>query len=232
MKKLFLICLLMTLCVLNTTAEQDAKEYKSFVKNDYRVFYCSHQGICVIVDPTAGGLFEPHITIINNSGREFVFEPKQIKAFAYAAPNNNNKGTRYRVERYIERGGDVSKLEQDQLDIFSPEKYMRKSDNAQWWGNLFAESIVAGVEAIGPQDAQTRYFNQARREDRMAEANDERQQEFKRISEGYWRANTIFDHSEHKGFIAIKPVKSSYLILDIPIENETFHFVIDNKKQY
>lgn len=222
----------MTLCVLNTIAEQDAKEYKSFVKNDYRVFYCSHQGICVIVDPTAGGLFEPHITIINNSGREFVFEPKQIKAFAYAAPNNNNKGTRYRVERYIERGGDVSKLEQDQLDIFSPEKYMRKSDNAQWWGNLFAESIVAGVEAIGPQDAQTRYFNQARREDRMAEANDERQQEFKRISEGYWRANTIFDHSEHEGFIAIKPVKSSYLILDIPIENETFHFVIDNKKQY
>ena len=82
------------------------------------------------------------------------------------------------------------------------------------------------------QDAQTRYFNQARREDRMAEANDERQQEFKRISEGYWRANTIFDLSEHEGFIAIKPVKSSYLILDIPIENETFHFVIDNKKQY
>jgi len=229
MKKV-ITCLLMTFCCINIFAEQDAKDYKTFVKDDHHVYYCSYHGICVIVDPTAGGLFEPHITIINNSGHDFVFEPKMIKAFAYAAPYNTSKDTRYRVDMYLERGGDASKLEQDELTIYSPEKYMKKSNRAHWWGNLLAETVIAGVEAIGPQDAQTRYFNQERREDRMKEADTERQQEMKRISEGYWRANTIFNHSEHNGFIAIKPIKSSYLILDIPIENENFHFVIDNKK--
>jgi len=232
MKKLLSLCLLMSFCVLNVMAEKDQKEYKTFVKNDYHVFYCSYQGICVIVDPTAGGLFEPQITIINNSGREFVFEPKKIKAFAYAAPHNTYKETRYRVDQYLEHGGDTSKLLQDSLAIYSPEKYMKKTNNTHWWGNLLGETIVAGIEALGPQDADARFLNQIRREDRIEEADHERQQELKRISEGYWRANTIFNRSEHNGFIAIKPVNSSYLILDIPIENEIFHFVIDNKKHY
>lgn len=56
------------------------------------------------------------------------------------------------------------------------------------------------------------------------------QQEIKRIREQYWRANTIFDGEEHEGFIAIKPVKSQYLILDIPVNGENFHFIINNKK--
>ena len=36
-----------------------------------------------------------------------------------------------------------------------------------------------------------------------------------RISEGYWKANTIFNHTEREGFIAIKPIKSDVQKYDI-----------------
>ena len=106
---------------------------------------------------------------------------------------------------------------------------MRKATSAYWWGNILTETIVAGVEAIGPQDADTRYFNEINREKRIDETSYNNKQELKRIEEGYWRANTIFDHSEHNGFIAVKPVKTSYLILDIPVDGETYRFVINNR---
>jgi hypothetical protein len=103
MKKL-ISSLLMAFVCIGAMAEQDTKEYKTYVKNDHHVFYCSHNGILVVVDPTIGGLFEPHITIINDSGHEFLFEPKKIKVSAYAIPGNTHKGTRYRTERFLSRG--------------------------------------------------------------------------------------------------------------------------------
>ena len=66
MRKMFTLLLLTTACVLSTTA-QDAKEYKTYVKNDRLVHYCNHEGITVIVDVTESGLFEPHISIINEA---------------------------------------------------------------------------------------------------------------------------------------------------------------------
>lgn len=228
MKKIISLCLLMAYGCISVMAGQDAKEYKTYVKDNHRVYYCTSQGISIVVDPSPRGLFEPHITIINDSGHDFVFEPKEIRAYAYAAPGNTYKETRYRVERFLEKGGDASLLEQDPLDIYTPEKYMRKTNSAFWWGNILTETIVAGVEAIGPQDADTRYLNEISREKRIDEASYDNKQELKRIEEGYWRANTIFDHSEHNGFIAVKPVKSSYLILDIPVDGETYRFVIND----
>jgi hypothetical protein len=230
MKKL-ISSLLLAFVSVGAMAGQDTKEYKTYVKNDHHVFYCTHHGVHVVVDPTEGGIFEPHITIINESGHDFVFEPQKIKAYAFAIPGNTYKETRYRTERFVSKG-DTLGFEKDKLTLYSPEKYVRKRSNSMWWSDFVGELIVAGVESLGPQDKDSQYWNEVRREHRIEDAEDARHLEKARISEGYWRANTIFDNSEHEGFIAIKKVKTQYLILDIPVDGENFHFLIDNNKHY
>lgn len=231
MKKL-ISSLLMAFVCIGAMAEQDTKEYKTYVKNDHHVFYCSHNGILVVVDPTIGGLFEPHITIINDSGHEFLFEPKKIKVSAYAIPGNTYKGTRYRTERFLSKG-DTLCFEKDELTMYTPEKYTKKRVNSMWWSDFLGEVLVAGVETLASTgDKRTEYWNDVRRDRRNQEAEAERKAERARISEGYWKANTIFDCSEHEGFIAIKPVKTQYIILDIPVDGENFHFLIDNNAHY
>ncbi len=231
MKKL-ISSLLMAFVCIGAMAEQDTKEYKTYVKNDHHVFYCSHNGILVVVDPTIGGLFEPHITIINDSGHEFLFEPKKIKVSAYAIPGNTYKGTRYRTERFLSKG-DTLCFEKDELTMYTPEKYTKKRVNSMWWSDFLGEVLVAGVETLASTgDKRTEYWNDVRRDRRNQEAEAERKAERERISEGYWKANTIFDCSEHEGFIAIKPIKSQYIILDIPVDGENFHFLIDNNAHY
>lgn len=222
----------MAFVCIGAMAEQDTKEYKTYVKNDHHVFYCSHNGILVVVDPTIGGLFEPHITIINDSGHEFLFEPKKIKVSAYAIPGNTYKGTRYRTERFLSKG-DTLCFEKDELQVYTPEKYTKKRVNSIWWSDFLGEVLVAGVETLASTgDKRTEYWNDVRRDRRNQEAEAERVAERTRISEGYWKANTIFDCSEHEGFIAIKPIKSQYIILDIPVDGENFHFLIDNNAHY
>ena len=231
MKKL-ISSLLMAFVCIGAMAEQDTKEYKTYVKNDHHVFYCSHNGILVVVDPTIGGLFEPHITIINDSGHEFLFEPKKIKVSAYAIPGNTYKGTRYRTERFLSKG-DTLCFEKDELTMYTPEKYTKKRVNSMWWSDFLGEVLVAGVETLASTgDKRTEYWNDVRRDRRNHEAEAERKAERARISEGYWKANTIFNCSEHEGFIAIKPIKSQYIILDIPVDGENFHFLIDNNAHY
>ncbi len=222
----------MAFVCIGAMAEQDTKEYKTYVKNDHHVFYCSHNGILVVVDPTIGGLFEPHITIINDSGHEFLFEPKKIKVSAYAIPGNTYKGTRYRTERFLSKG-DTLCFEKDELQVYTPEKYTKKRVNSIWWSDFLGEVLVAGVETLASTgDKRTEYWNDVRRDRRNQEAEAERVAERERISEGYWKANTIFDCSEHEGFIAIKPIKTQYIILDIPVDGENFHFLIDNNAHY
>ena len=230
MKKLISSLLMAFVCV-GAMAEQDTKEYKTFVKNDHHVFYCTHNGIHVVVDPTEGGIFEPNITVINESGHDFVFEPKKIKAYAYAIPGINSKSARYRTERFLAKG-DTLGFDKDELVVYTPEKYSKKRTKTMWWSDFIGELVVAGVESIGTTDKRTEYWNDVRRDRRIQDAEDARQLEKARISEGYWRANTIFNYSEHEGFIAIKSVHTQYLILDIPVDGENFHFLIDNNKKY
>lgn len=231
MKKLISSLLMAFVCV-GAMAEQDTKEYKTFVKNDHEVFYCSHNGIHVVVDPTIGGIFEPHITIINDSGHDFLFEPKKIKVHAFAIPGIKSKSARYRTERFLAKG-DTLGFDKDVLTVYTPEKYSSKQTKSMWWGDFLGEVLVVGVETLASTgNKRTEYWNDVRRDRRMQEQEAARKQERKRISEGYWRANTIFDRSEHEGFIAIKSVDTRYLILDIPVDGENFHFLIDNNKKY
>ena len=226
-----LLCLLMAMIGSAVMAETDSKEYCTFVKNDCHVFFCSHRGITVVVDPTEGGIFEPHISIINETGRAFVFEPKAITAEAFAIPGVDSKSTRYRTDRWVSKG-DTAYLERDLLTVYTPEKYAKKVSRSMWWGNLLGEMLVAGVESIGETSDREQFWYDVRRERRMEQAEADRQAEIKRISEGYWRANTIFADEEHEGFIAIKHVRTKYLRLNIPVDGETFHFIIDAQKHY
>ncbi|WP_028911461.1 hypothetical protein [Prevotella sp. MA2016] len=231
MKKVLLCFMMAFFCITAALAETDTKTYRTFVKNDRHVFFCSHRGITVVVDPTVGGIFEPHISIINESGRAFVFEPKTITAEAFAIPGNDSKYTRYRTERFLAKG-DTTGMERDQLTIYTPEKYSKKVSRSMWWGSFLTELVVAGVESIGETDERQQFWNDVHREKRIDEAEAERHAEKRRISEGYWRANTIFADEEHEGFIAIKHVSTKYLLLNIPVDGETFHFIIDAQKHY
>ena len=228
MKK-FVLCIMMVMAAVSVNAQNDTKVYRTFVKNDRHVFYCTHHGVTVVVDPTPGGIFEPHISIINESGHDFVFEPKRVTAEAFALPGNSGKSTRYRVERLLAKGDTVG-LERDQLVIYSPEKYAKKVDRSMWWGDMLAELVVASVEHIGETSEYERSLNDERSVRRMEAAAVEREVEKNRISEGYWRANTVFSDEEHEGFIAIKQVKTKYLLLNIPVDGEVFHFIIDAEK--
>lgn len=229
MKKLISTVLMAFVC-LGAMAEVDTKEYRVYVKNDHHVFYCEHNGVTVVVDPTADGLFYPHITIINESGHDFVFEPKKIKVHAFAIPGNTMKSTRYRVERFLAKG-DTLGFEKDELMVYTPEKFNKKLKRTLWWANFLSTAVVAVVNSVGEQTEESRYRQMVNAE-KQNEAYNETRAEIDRVCEDYWRANTIFDCSEHEGFIAIKKVKTKYLILDIPVDGENFHFLIDNYKKY
>ena len=230
MKRLISTLLTALVCA-GAMAEVDSKEYRTYVKNDHHVFYCEHNGVTVVVDPTAEGIFLPHITIINESGHDFVFEPQKIIAQVYALPGNKSKSVRYRTERFLSKG-DTLGFEKDRLKIYTPEKYKKSVGKSMWWANFLGEVLVAGLESATKPNESERLINDLERRERIREANAQRELEKERISEGYWRANTIFNNSEHEGFIAIDDVHSRYLILDIPVDGENFHFLIDNNKHY
>ena len=229
MKKLISSLLLAFVCA-TAMAEIDAKEYGVFVKNDHHVFYCEHNGVTVVVDPTIDGIFIPHISIINESGHHFLFEPKKIKVQAYAIPGNTSKDTRYRVDRFLERG-DTLGFEKDELTILSPEKYVKKMKNSARWAYIFSSAVSGAINCIGEDTPEKRYWSRVDSEKRY-DAYEAAREAIDQVSEEYWRANTIFDKSEHEGYIAIKTIKTNYIVLDIPVDGENYHFVIDNKKHY
>ena len=229
MKKL-IVCLLMALVSAGAMAANDTTEYGVYVKNDHHVFYGMHNGVTVVVDPTPDGIFVPHISIINESGHHFLFEPKKIKVYAFGIPGNTSKDTRYRVERFLERG-DTLGFEKDELAILTPEKFTKKLKNSAWWAYFLSSAVSGAINCIGEDTPEKRYWSRVDSEKRY-DAYQAAREGIEQISEEYWRANTIFNNQEHAGFIAIKRVKTSYLILDIPVDGENFHFLIDNNKHY
>lgn len=74
-----------------------------------------------------------------------------------------------------------------------------------------------------PDNKVVRYLQDRKQQEDNAAA-------MKRVDEGYWRSNTIFPQTSHKGFIAIKKFKADNLIIDIPINGFVCHFEVLPKK--
>lgn len=211
---------------------QDTKEYKTYVKNDRLIHYCNHKGLTVVVDVTEGRLFSPNISIINDTGHEIIFEPLKIKAYCYAA-KGHVKETRSMLARYFDKGLDMSELLKDSLKIYPYEKYRKSQNNTLFWGNILATTLVGTVDATLSKDTpEDRYWARAHIEEMNKEGEMQRHYELQRIDEGYWRANTIFDMSEHSGFISLKKHKTDHIVLEIPVDGEVFTFLVDDRKRY
>lgn len=238
MKAKLLVTLLFA-AISASTMGQDTKEYKTYVKNDRLVHYCNHNGITVVVDVTDDGIFEPHISIINDTGHEILFEPKKIKAYCWGIKNYTFDSGRNLLTHYFDRGMSISDLEdkttleKDSLRVYTYEKYRRKQSNAIFWGNVLAAAIVGTVDAIAePNTPEGRYWARAHQEETVAEGEVRRRFELARINEGYWRANTIFDMTEHNGFIGLKKRKTDHIVLEIPVDGEVYTFLVDDRKRY
>lgn len=231
MKKIFL-ALLLAVSFVTTATAQDQKVYKTYVKNDRLVHYCNYKGVTVIVDVTESGIFEPQISIINDTGHEFVFEPKKIKAYCYGVEYRGSS-TRNLLAQYFDLNLDKSPLVKDSLRVYTFEKYANKQSNAIFWGNVLAQTLVATVDAVvQPNTPEARYWARAHQEEIAANGEAARTYELQRINEGYWRANTIFDMTEHSGFIGIKRRKADHIVLEIPVDGEVYSFLIDARKKY
>lgn len=233
-----LVTLLFAVFSVSSSMAQDAKEYKTYVKNDRLVHYCNYNGITVVVDVTDYGLFEPHISIINDTGKEILFEPKKMKAYCFGIKHYGNE-TRNQLTPFFKRGLTISDLEQkttlvkDSIRIYTYEKYYRSQSTAMFWGNALAAVIVGVADAaFEPNTPEGRYWARAHFEEMAEEGNAQRRYELARIDEGYWRANTIFDMSEHTGFVGLKRRKTDHIVLEIPVGDELFTFFVDNKKRY
>ena len=128
---------------------------------------------------------------------------------------------------------DKSPLVKDSLRVYTFEKYANKQSNAIFWGNVLAQTLVATVDAVvQPNTPEARYWARAHQEEMAANGEAARAYELQRINEGYWRANTIFDMTEHSGFIGIKRRKADHIVLEIPVDGEVYSFLIDARKKY
>lgn len=220
------VCLLLTVGA-NAT---DDKEYKYFIRNDKHVCYCTSGGVTVIVDPSPAGICQPVITIINESGNEFVFEPRDIKAYTYGIPKQKDIWERRHVKMWFDCGYSTDKLERDSLEVFSYEKYRRITSRTQWWGAFISNVILSAADGAVANDNNGLYWMIGRSERRSEQSSMQRNQILKQIDDSYWRTNTIFDGEEHHGFIVIKESLSDQLVLQIPVNGELFEFFVQDWK--
>ena len=87
MKRLstYLVAICLTIIAVSVRAADDGK-VKTYVENGKLVYYCTMDSVTVIVNPNLRGLFEPVISIVNESGEEVLFNPENIKAYTYVFP--------------------------------------------------------------------------------------------------------------------------------------------------
>ena len=206
----------------------DVKEYKYFIRNDVRVHYCTCDGVTVIVDPSDGGICNPAITIINESGHEFLFEPRKIKAFSYAIPKQKDKWERHHVKMWFDCGYEPSLLERDSVTVFTYEQYRRRTSRNIWWGGFISTVGTSAVDAALIKDDYGKYLSAIRQENQMERNSAQRSQALRQIDENYWRSNTIFNGEEHRGYIALKDVLSDQMLLQIPVNGEVFEFFVQS----
>ena len=221
--------LVITLLLLSTAAvaiEEDGKEYKTYVRDGHPVYYCIFDGIGIEVYTRPGNLFEPHILITNMSGKDFLFEPKKIKAYCYAV-DNYPKETRNILKRYFDLKWDLSLLTRDSLQVYSKEEYRKTRDSQLMWNSILSLVMSSAIEgALVSNTPEKDYWIRLHGEANSAEGVTEWMSQVKTIDDDYWQTNTIMNMTSHRGFIGIKRRKADHIVLEIPVNGELFTFLI------
>lgn len=203
-------------------ADPDSAVYGTYIRNDMPIYYCRHRGVTVTLDVTKG-LDTPEISIVNEGEDEFLFDPLQIVVSNYMV-KGAERIVRYKIGRFPFGKQDLAGLARDTLQIYPYNAYTRQVGRSSFWGDMLG-GIVTDMAYSGNDngDRVVRYLEDRRRRDENAA-------EIKRIDEGYWRSNTIFPHTSHKGFVAIKRFRGDNLVIDIPVNGFVCHFEVLPKK--
>ena len=213
----------------DTTNLMQAKQYGSYIKDGHCVQYCADKGLLIIVAP-GNDYTMPVIVLRNKTGKAFDFNPDGISVYALAMKGVKSKDTRYfATAKYIENGGKKENVERDSFPIYPYSKYISKIRNQQIWGNVLGGMLHGAADGLAydSQSTTDRILldqNQEQRDKENAKA-DEAQ--MKKIVDGYWKENTIFNNTEHSGFIAFKGVKTDNIIYSISVNGEKYEFTFN-----
>ncbi|BCS85561.1 hypothetical protein prwr041_14540 [Prevotella herbatica] len=210
----------------DTTNIMLVKQYGSFIKDGRPVQYCADKGLLIIVSP-GNDYTKPVIVLRNKTGKAFDFKPEGISVHALAMKGVKSKDTRYlTTAKYIKDGGKKENVERDSLPIYSYSKYISKVRNQQAWGNVLGGLADGAIDAMTytPQSTTDRILLDQNNEQRYKENAKEDEAQIKKIVDGYWKENTIFNNTEHSGFIAFKGVKTDNIIYSISVNGEKYEF--------
>ena len=213
----------------DTTNLMQAKQYGSYIKDGHCVQYCADKGLLIIV-ARGNDYTMPVIVLRNKTGKAFDFNPDGISVYALAMKGVKSKDTRYfATAKYIENGGKKENVERDSFPIYPYSKYISKIRNQQIWGNVLGGMLQGAADGLAydSQSTTDRILldqNQEQRDKENAKA-DEAQ--MKKIVDGYWKENTIFNNTEHSGFVAFKGVKTDNIIYSISVNGEKYEFTFN-----
>ncbi|MBP8934496.1 MAG: hypothetical protein KBG68_02195 [Prevotella sp.] len=210
----------------DTTNLMQAKQYGSYIKDGRCVQYCVDKGLVIIVDPR-NDYTTPVIVLRNKTGKAFDFNPNGISVYALAMKGVKSKDTRYlTTAKYIRDGGNEKNVERDSLTIYPYSKYIKKIRNQQTWGNVIGGMILGAADGLAYDSKSTTdqiLINQ--HQDSLYKENaKEDEAQMKQIVDGYWKENTIFNNTEHSGFIAFKGIKTDNIIYSITVNGEKYEF--------
>ncbi|MDY0154827.1 MAG: hypothetical protein RBR72_09720, partial [Prevotella sp.] len=203
-----------------------AKQYGNFIKDGRPVQYCADKGLLIIVAP-GNDYTKPVIVLRNKTGKAFDFNPKGISVYALAMKGVKSKDTRYlTTAKYIKDGGKKENIERDSLPIYSYSKYISKVSNQQAWANVLGGLADGAIDAMvyNSQSTTDRILLDQNNEQRYRENAKEDEAQIKKIVDGYWKENTIFNNTEHSGFVAFKGIKTDNIIYSISVNGEKYEF--------
>lgn len=226
MKRLLSLWVLTATFTFGTYAQEGTKEYKTYVKNDRLVHYCTHNGVTVVVDPVDFGKWDITLTIINKSGHEILFEPKLIKARCYTASGNHPEEIKHNLERFLKIKLDTAALPKEELKIFASGK--GRSERYNTWGIGENAStltyICKRLDEISALQGKNMYAS------RVLPYQNGENERLRKFLMHQWRANTLPDFSESQGYVLIDGIKADHVLLEIPVDGETYTFLLYDKE--
>ena len=220
--KTTILSLLAAVVWMNATAQTDTKNYQTYIKNGQPVYYCTNDGLTVVVDATTYGKWDLTLAIINKTGREVLFEPEKIKARCYTISGTQSPEVKHSWKIITKAKLDTATIKKDELKIFPYHKGRSERNFGYWAGEYGGDlyTIWKQLKSINEALSNNCYATWV-----LPYDNGENEK-LRKLNMGQWRTNTLPDYSESEGYILIDGTKADHLLLEIPIDGETYRFLI------